>query len=368
MNKFIISVGMIVGLICAVALSCSKGVLSNPPITTLSSSPSPSSSPSSQISGAPETSSSSILAIPSETPNNTGSTTTWDAPLILNQNSDGQTIRVNLVKFIVAAPQGADVMINDIPAREDSDGGYYAFLDLIPGKNIISVKTNSGKSVNLRDTTVTFSPPLFVYLNDPNLGIINNTTDYSKIPINITGYVSKPQAEVKINGIPTSVNPDGTFSFENTFGPSAGSPIAYIKATLGNESDSDELNMFIQNGHIGYIPGVSLLRSTQFGSGYLSAKPGDSIHSTATLRVLKDVAPGTIARFDMGQEIPGIKVMIDPAKFSIYPNIIYSIPVSVQIDKDVAPGSYQSFSLNVAGRLTTGPTAIRVEGPNDLPR
>ena len=129
--------------------------------------------------------------------------------------------------------------------------------------------------------------------------------------------------------------------------------------------DSLELNRRNVKWEIGlrYRP-VSLLRSTQFSLGNPTAKPGDSIVSTATLRVLKDVDPGTIARFDMGQEIPGIKVMIDPAKFSIYPNTIYSIPVDIQIDKNVAPGNYQSFSLNVVGGLTAGPMTIRVEGPN----
>ena len=51
----------------------------------------------------------------------------------------------------------------------------------------------------------------FFYLNHPNFGTNSNDTDYSKTPVNITGYVSNPQAEVKINDIPVNVNEDGTF-------------------------------------------------------------------------------------------------------------------------------------------------------------
>jgi hypothetical protein len=51
--------------------------------------------------------------------------------------------------------------------------------------------------------------PRYVYLNSPDT---NPNIDYSKTPINITGYVSNPVATVTVNDLPVNVNQDGTFS------------------------------------------------------------------------------------------------------------------------------------------------------------
>ena len=368
MKKFITSISIFVIWISIFTSSCSTGKLSNPPTTISSPISSPLSSSSLQVPVSPDLNSASSLTTPLESPNNNEQGTTWNAPITINQSSEGQILRVNLVKFVVTASPSANVTINDIPAVKDVDGSYYSFLDLTPGKNIINIKTAVGDIVDLHETMVTFSPPLFVYLNHPNFGTNSNDTDYSKTPVNITGYVSNPQAEVKINDIPVSVNEDGTFSVDipgkNTFGSNGGTSLASVTATLGNESDSYELNLFVENGKIGVIPGLSLLQSTDYSPGDLSGHPGQSTFTTGTLIVRKDVEPSTIARFDIGEEPSGIEVIVNPATFRIYPNVIYTIPITIKTDKNVTPGNYQSFSLYIGSYIIVGPMNIAVDGSN----
>jgi hypothetical protein len=71
-----------------------------------------------------------------------------------------------------------------------------------------------------------------------------------------------------------------------------------------------------------------------------------------------------IARFDLGEEPSGIEVIVNPATFRIYPNVIYTIPITIKTDKDVTPGNYQSFSLYIGNYIIVGPMNIAVDGSN----
>jgi len=90
------------------------------------------------------------------------------APMTIDKTFDGKEIRVNLIKFTGIAPStGSTVTINDIPATMNSDGTYYAYLDVNPGKNIIEIKTNSYGAKTSEQIAITFTPPVTIFLTLP---------------------------------------------------------------------------------------------------------------------------------------------------------------------------------------------------------
>ena len=115
-----------------------------------------------------------------------GPTTTLSTAYpIISAASDGQTIRFNVVKFTGTSPSpGAAVSVDDIQATVDSLGNYYAYLDLSKGQNIIEIGTTLNGKTSTDKITVTYLPPLVIFLNEP---VISANTDYTKTPLTVTG-------------------------------------------------------------------------------------------------------------------------------------------------------------------------------------
>ncbi len=277
------------------------------------------------------------------------------APAIINANSDCKTVHVNLVKFTGSVPSSdIDVTVNDIPAVIDQDGNYYVFLDLTPGINKIEIKTGQGTSITSNSITLTFSPPLTVNLNWPHY---DRTTDYSKVPLTITGSVSNSQAIVKVNGMQLNEEKDGSFIFR-----ALGTPIEAV-ATLGDEIDTDSLPIFVSTtGRIGVIPGVSIFRQSRISTDNYSVDlaAGETNSLNLTYKVLKDIEQGTRCRFTLDRVGPGsqsfsqeglsanylpmvsgLDITMEPSEFAIYNNTIYHPTITIRTTHEVAPGTYQ---------------------------
>ncbi len=90
----------------------------------------------------------------------------YKAPLSIDKTYDGQTERVNLVKFTGIIPSsGATILINNNAVNVDNDGNYYIYLDLKKGQNTIEVKTVTGSETKTENINIYFAPPLAVRLN-----------------------------------------------------------------------------------------------------------------------------------------------------------------------------------------------------------
>ena len=289
-----------------------------------------------------------------------------DAPVSIDQNSDGQTVHVNLVKFTGKVPLNASITVNNSSVISNKDRSYYKILDLVPGKNIISVRTFRGVSTETENITVFFSPPLVVYLFTPQFDYSGNV-DYSKAPLDIAGYVSYPQAEINVYGQPVRVASDGTFSTQVVLQPNK---LITATATLGQETDTDTLNLILitETGQIGIAPGAGLLGESYL-QGYtkFKMKPGATIDSSFSFSARRDnTNPGDTCELKIAGDSliqPAPEIYFDPASFGIYTNVNYHVPLIIQTSKDVAPGDYQFSIITDFGKLSWISTIVVTVGP-----
>jgi len=283
-----------------------------------------------------------------------------EAPVTVSRLSDGAELHVNLAKFVgsVTSPD-TTVLVNNIQAPVDEDGSYYAFLDLVEGKNVIEIQTTEGRSTNVERITVTFSPPLAVFLDYPES---KTGINYIKTPIVVNGRVSDPRATVSVNGMAAEVAIDGNFSAEVQL--KEGFNNIETIATLDEEVDSVVYHAIITpDGGWTYPPGGA------GGSRYLSSVSHDNLVTlkageTGQLSTVLDVQKGIQSKADftyrvvrVAQEYPqildpngsgldevlmpeGMKVNVEPSGFAAYPNTIYTSLLMIETTSALAPGQY----------------------------
>jgi hypothetical protein len=212
-------------------------------------------------------------------------------------------------------------------------------------------------TVQTKTITVTFSPPLALYLDIPRVDN-NSGIDYSKTPVSITGRVSKPQAEVTVNGQEVEVQADGSFSAESLLDQ------VQASATLGEEHDSDFLPYFVSNGKAGIVPGAGVVKSSMIrvAGNPIDLSQGQSAVLDFDFNVRKDLAQDSKASFvisrvspgsqSLGSEgvqadflppVPGLLVMMEPSDYTTYPNIDYHSSITITTGGGVAPGQYIYF-------------------------
>ena len=307
-----------------------------------------------------------------------------EAPATITLESDGQEIHVNLVKFVGAVSLGTTVTVNNTAATVASDGSYYAFLDLpFGGKNTIDVTETQGTAATTRSIAVTFSPPLFVLLdNDMQF---NEHTNYRRTPLKVTGIVSDPRAEVTVNGYRAKVAEDGSFS-------------ARIRLTqgniqavgrLGDQVDEDSELFGFSGGKLYPIPMVQhpqLSYAEISPSATVNLKAGESSSLDYVIHARKDVFRSDCdvsikqIRDTSGTTEPNASELsadVTPSNFGLYPNVNYHSTIDIKTSVDLTPGkylfqpafSYSRFSMiNPVGALGTlqipGPLITVVVGPS----
>jgi hypothetical protein len=354
---------LIIILCVATITGCSKGTPTAPAPTTTSE----------------PTASTSNMSTPNYYPYEDVKTTYQDAPAIITQASDGEELSVNLVKFVGLAPSSdAAILVNNTPVTENDDGSYYIYLDLNEGENTIEIKTIQGEKISRDFIHVFFTPPLAVYLDWPEVNI--DDVDYSKTPLNITGKVTKPAANVTVNEVPVKVAQDGTFSTKvQLILGGYGSPQAI--ARLGNEADSDFVGLFlVPDGKIGVMPGQSMLKASRFElphnliDNLIKIRPGETSHIDVTLTIRKDFVDDNNSKFsitgvalndDTEQPMPpGLQINISPMNFKIYYNIIYHFQINIKTSKELAAKEYRfRFNSYFGGRAPYTYITVDVKSP-----
>lgn len=290
----------------------------------------------------------------------------FQAPMTIDKTFDGKEIHVNLVKFTGnVTSSNSIVTVNDIQAIVNSDGTYYAYLDLDPGKNLIQIKTNSNGAVTSEQIAVTFTPPLKVFINFPWTLPPNPNADYRKVPIEITGWVSDPAAKVKINRNASAVNSNGNFSAQIQL--KQGNNVIEAVATLGDDSDTDSFGLPVgENGGLNGPPPYLLHDATSNiifpGASTPSGPPfryqvgvGQTAIEDIQLNIAKteigDNPPGDyfkpvitrtsgVGTGDTLPELPSLMVGFLPPTFKQYERIKYHTLLVIKASQDLVPGDY----------------------------
>jgi hypothetical protein len=271
------------------------------------------------------------------------------APLSINENSDGQTVNVNLVKFTGTIPSSdTTVLVDNNPVTVDAAGNYYVYLDLQKGRNIIEIKAITGLAISTQDINVFFTPPLTirVWLTQTSF----NPGTVFKTPSPIAGVVSDPAAIVEINGTDVKVNSDGTFTSQMQ--QQIGRNQIEAIAQSGNDKDEEDLYWNLaDNGQMMFVSGF-LTSPVLLPAVTLNA--GESAGFDFTLQFDKTIPADAISQITITRiqalndtsgiaMLPGLTVTIDPSNYTIYPRIIYNSHVTVTASTTLAPGDYYFY-------------------------
>jgi nitrogen fixation protein FixH len=283
---------------------------------------------------------------------------TNDLSLEIDYPEDGAEFKVNLQRIsgTVSNPQ-ATVVVNGIEAKVAENGSYYTWLDLGEGKNTITATALKGTARVSQTVTVTFTPPLVVYLDaEPELGV-----DYTKTPLAVTGMVNRPEANVTVNGEAITVTPDGSFTAQALL--NEGSSKVEAVATLGGERDEVYILYMVENGILGHVPGYShffaarekyeqeiTITAGEKGSIDIlleTRKSGPGEYSGKAFYVSGEYSKEALP---MPEEL---EVSLEPNNFKTYPNTTYHATLIIQTDPALAPGEYY---LRFVSRFVRGGT------------
>jgi hypothetical protein len=290
------------------------------------------------------------------------------APVSIDENSDGQTIRVNLIKFTGTLPsQDATILVNNNAVTVDSSGNYYIYLNLQKGQNTIEVKTSTAAQTVTKNITIFFNPPLIIRVSFNQTSFDPSTV--FKIPLQIKGIVSNPAAEVTVNGSNVKVNCDGAFTSQ--LPEVAGWNSISARAVLGNEIDEDDWSWGMDNN--GITETIPSFVTFPYILPAVTVNAGESVSFNLGLRFDKwipDASSNSISitrinEMDNGStnlpNLPGLKVSVDPSRYTTYPNITYNSQVTIALSPSLPPGNYYfniSSSLGIGALFAPGGFAL----------
>jgi len=299
------------------------------------------------------------------------------APIDISTLSDGQTVRVNLVRFTGTLPSpDATVMVNNSQVAVN-DGQYYVYLDLLPGENVIEVKTITGTETETQYVHVFFEPPLVVRLFKPNF---DPDVNYLENPlVTIKGDVSNPSAEVLVNGIKQKVQPDGTFSAEVLSAQDIN--LARAVATLGDEIDTYDFKWGISENGRPYIPPgwASINQSVLIiGDHTATLKAGESTIFHFGVRIttgfpnegdlialVANISIKRVSDFQGGSYLPilqSLNIYVESSSYSLYPKIEYYFPIIIETEPDLTPGDYYyDISFSCSNTATSSRLTVSVQ-------
>ena len=289
-------------------------------------------------------------------------------PVSIDENSDEQTVRVNLVKFTGTLPSpDAAVLVNDKSVAVDNNGNYYNYLNLQKGQNTIEVKTTVAGQTVTKDITIFFNPPLTIRVSFNQIS--SDPSAVFKIPLQIKGIVSNPAAKVTVNGSNVNVNSDGAFTFQLL--EIAGWNSISARAVLGDEIDEDDWSWDMDNN--GITETIPSFMTSPYILPAVTVNAGSSASFNLGLRFDKwipDASSNSISitrinEMDNGSAnlamLPGLKISVDPSSYTTYPNITYNSQVTIAVSPSLAPGNYYfniSSSLGIGALFAPGGFAL----------
>jgi hypothetical protein len=267
--------------------------------------------------------------------------------LHIESPDDGDTLNSNRIKVTGAvSPHEAKVLVNGIAARIDNTGEFFVYIDLKEGDNVIKAVANlAGTEVTIQ-LNVLFDPPL-VLIVDPFHG--EKGTDYTVTPIEISGYVSDPAAEVTVNEIQVSIKKDGTYSKSLLL--KEGKNYLNIAAISGDKSDTIRQEIIVMpDGELTIIPrlGEAILS----GIPTIELKAGETKFADIQLQSGKRDFPRpaelqwyiqSVSELYENERVPipeGLEVYIEPEVFTVHPGRVYSSTIVVSAISGLAPGEY----------------------------
>lgn len=276
------------------------------------------------------------------------------APLTIDKTFDGREINVNQIKFTGSvSSQDNIVMVNSAQATVNNDGNYFAYLNLIPGKNIIEIKTTTNHVTASENVSVFFVQPLVILPNWPS----SNDVDYRKSLIIISGIVSDSSAKVEVNNQQATVSANGVFTAQIQLQLREGNNNRInIVASRNGESDNGSMSLDVYKGSLtGPPPG--------FGSGHIRShfifdypivalKAGQMTEIDFAYWSDKDnpingfnnnFTVARVSNLNARDSLPipeSLNININPSKFSVYPKIEYHYQMNINAGSIVIPGDY----------------------------
>ena len=259
---------------------------------------------------------------------------------------NGAELSTNLANITgtVSSPD-AIVKVQGHKAYVDALGNFIGYALLSEGANTVEVKASAHGQTRSQSIELSFSPPLAVYLDDPQV-----TPD---LQVHVTGDVNYPQAAVTVGSVPVTVAPDGSFSATIP----ADTKFYSVKAvaTLGTQQDS-----YIQYYGIGMVMAPSpppypfyaefervvymqagdnfTQRVNLFVSNYIINK-SSTLSYRLTPTPYKSYTNATLPWPD------GLELSIIPSDFPIYPNASYSCLMVIKTAAGLASNVYD-FGIN----------------------
>lgn len=236
----------------------------------------------------------------------------------LTSPQDGSTTHVNVqrVAGIVSNP-AALVKVNDVQAWVAPDGSFVAFIELPVGTDNLNVVASSGADTVSQEMSVTFTPPLAIFLDyfQPSPGV-----NYLVTPAILTGYVNYPEASVTVGENPAVVSPDGSFTAQvmlNAWGSGGGVlQGTSAVATLGDQTDSDGWGIGVsENGNVIYSPGngINRMMTSYFEESTITLKAGESTLIYGTIQTFKSIDAPTPVELQVNYPVSNsIVVQLQP--------------------------------------------------------
>jgi hypothetical protein len=272
-------------------------------------------------------------------------------------------VNVQKVAGTVSDPT-ASVKINNIEAWVAQDGSFVAFIELPVGPDNLNVSATLGTETVSQVLTVTFTPPLAVFLDyiQPSPGV-----NYLITPATFTGYVNDPQASVTVDGKPVVVAADGTFTAQVMLNlwPSGAGVVhgTSVTATLGDQTDTDGVGIGVtENGSVMYSPGNGLNRmmNSYFEENTITLKAGESTIIYGNIQPQKSIQSSTPLDFQVIYPVAnGIIVLVQPANFTLYPEEIYQVSAVIQTSPSLPPGQYRiTVAVQQSGVQTSPLTTL----------
>lgn len=268
------------------------------------------------------------------------------APLSLRVDTpqEGAVLDSNVVRVAGKVNNAASsVVVDNVTATVSADGSFSAWVGLQSGNSTITVAAKLGTMVSEMTRSVSFDPPLVVFLSDePKL---EPGVDYTRSPVTFVGMVSNAEATVKVNGVAVAVDADGTFSAQVRMGE--GSNRVEAIATLGDESDSEAWTYWVELGNIGrpvIAPGQNIqdLSGFSFLQSSVQLDAGESDSIAITFHVGKELTePWTFEQSVASPE--GFSVSLEPSEFLAYPDVTYHEAITVTTGRALQPGEYALF-------------------------
>ncbi|MGI2336304.1 MAG: hypothetical protein ACRKGH_06665 [Dehalogenimonas sp.] len=258
----------------------------------------------------------------------------------------GSTTNNSIAKFEgFVGNEASSVSINGSPAYV-ANGTFFGFVSLVPGENLVDVETELNGKIISEQVSVTFTPPLSVSLFEPNG---DQGTDYRTTPFPINGYISNPEAIVKINGESVQVKGDGEFTAQVTLGEGGGEVTAI--AVLEGETDDMTITVLLdEQGLFTFDPYSSDLRNYRANVSIPNSvviDRGETVileWELETQKGIRNTGNCEVSISSGDSQLPtGLSIEPFPVSSIVYSNSSYVLNVIITTTLELEPGIYAFY-------------------------